>query len=361
MENQNIFNPTEIIFAGNSSCNLSCAHCFVTRTGAKLTADEAVGFMKSARASSACTIEKIGFSGGEPFLYPEFLETVIKEAVNLDFMFDRLMTNGVWWKTEEELECALQKVYDAGFDGKIGLSWDYFHSQDFEKIFVFIGKVLAIFGGDSLEIQSVVPYDRRNTDFVKRADTKLIDEIKELTKRLNLVYDFHTNFFDKTGLITLESCDETSRKCCLEKMRQKICENKASSNSEASSSKEKIFIRIFRTPETFQCSDGRGWNSRKWFKEDYCAGPGQILYVHSSGKIAPCCGFANENNRLILGTVRQTYDEIVLNAEVNPLLNVCFKTGLLNLAKEISKKQDSTRKTNDPCTFCDYVCKYELV
>ena len=327
-ENQ-FFKPTEIIFAGNSSCNLKCAHCYVSRNANFLSVEEAVRFLHNARNSKNCTIEKIGFSGGEPFLYLDFLEAVIEEAISLDFMFDRLMTNGVWWKDENELEEKLKRIYDAGFDGKIGLSWDYFHGQDFEKSVIFVEKVLEIFGENSLEIQSVVPFDRRDTDFVKRDDNKVLENIKKLAKNLEMNVKNHTGFFSKKGIIYLEN--DSNR------------------------------ITVYRTPESFPCSDGRGWKSKKWFKEDYCQGPGQILYVHTSGKIAPCCGFANENERLILGNIKQSYDEILFNAEANPLLKICFESGLLKFAKKIEKTQDMSRRTDDPCTFCDYVCKYGLV
>ena len=328
MSNKSFFHPDEIIFASTTSCNLKCAHCFVSRNPLKITIEDAVKFMQSARNSKNNTIEKIGFSGGEPFLYQDFLCAVTKEAVNLDFIFDRLMTNGVWWKNEEELTEALNKLYEAGYDGKIGLSWDYFHDQDFEKIYIFCKNVLKIFGGFSLEIQSVLPFDAKDTSFVKKAENKLFKEFAELSKRLNLKMKKSLHPFRKTGLIQLYN--------------------------------EENLITIYRTPETFPCSDGRGWKSKKWFKEDFCEGPGQILYIHSSGKIAPCCGFANENNRLLIGNISQTYDEILINGEANEFLKLCFKKGLSTLAKKLTEERKLSRKTKDPCTFCDYVCKYNL-
>ena len=328
MSTQSFFHPTEIIFASTTACNLKCAHCNVSRTAVKINTEEAVKFLQSAHDSNNCTIEKIGFSGGEPFLYPEFLENVIKEAVSLDFMFDRLMTNGIWWKNEEELESTLRKIYDAGFDGKIGLSWDYFHAQDFDKIYTFCKTVLDIFGKQSLEIQSVVPFDAKNTRFVQKAEGRLMNQMRALAGLLNLKFKKSINVFLKTGQFFLYD-DET-------------------------------LITVYRTPESFPCSDGRGWKSRKWFKEDFCEGPGQILYVHSSGKIAPCCGFANENNRLIIGNITQTYDEVVINGEANPFLKLCFEKGLSTLAEKLTKEGKLNRKTADNCTFCDYACKYDL-
>lgn len=323
-----MFFPTEIIFSPTSQCNLKCQHCYVNRNPVRLETSDAVKFIQSAKQNEECTVEKIGFSGGEPFLHQDFLESVIKESVNQGFMFDKIMTNGVWWKTEKELSESLRRIYDAGFDGKIGLSWDYFHAQEYEKIKTFVKKTLKTFGEESLEIQSVVPYERKDALFVRRDDNRIIREIKRLARDLNLSVKNYTNFFSKRGMILLEG--------------------------------KKALIHVYRTPQSFPCSDGRGWKSRKWFKEDFCANLGQILYIHPDGKIAPCCGFANEDKKLIIGNIRQTYDEVVLNAEVNPMIKLCFETGLLSLAEKLERNGKLSRKTDDNCTFCDYVCKYGL-
>lgn len=323
-----MFFPTEIIFAPTSQCNLKCQHCYVNRNPVRIETSDAVKFIQSAKQNEECTVEKIGFSGGEPFLHQDFLESVIKESVNQGFMFDKIMTNGVWWKTEKELSESLRRIYDAGFDGKIGLSWDYFHAQEYEKIKTFVKKTLKTFGEESLEIQSVVPYERKDALFVRRDDNRIIREIKRLARDLNLSVKNYTNFFSKRGMILLEG--------------------------------KKALIHVYRTPQSFPCSDGRGWKSRKWFKEDFCASLGQILYIHPDGKIAPCCGFANEDKKLIIGNIRQTYDEVVLNAEVNPMIKLCFETGLLSLAEKLERNGKLSRKTDDNCTFCDYVCKYGL-
>ena len=142
--------PEEIIFAATTECNLHCAHCFVPRTEKRLSADDAITFLKSCAGSQ---IEKIGFSGGEPFLYPEFICRVSKAAVENDFLFGRIMTNGVWWKTEDELFTTLKKIQDCGYDGKIGISYDNFHGQDYEKVRHFCSTVNEIFGEENINIQ----------------------------------------------------------------------------------------------------------------------------------------------------------------------------------------------------------------
>lgn len=291
-----MFTPTEIIFSSTTLCNLHCAHCFVDRKPVSLDAEEAVKFLDSCRASKNCQIDKIGFSGGEPFLTLDFLCKIISYARKNDFIFDQIMTNGVWWKDEEELNQTLQKIYDAGYDGKIGISYDNFHGQDYKKIRIFCAAVNKIFGEGSINIQAV-------------ADPFLDDEKTEkLESELNaLGNDFSAD--------------------------------------------------IFVLPQTFQSNDKRGWQSKKWFKEDFCEGPGNILFVHTDGNIAPCCGFANENCALFIGKITDSFDSVMQNAEKNPMIKLCFEKGLSSLIKKLEKEKKLPGKTGDICTFCDFIAK----
>lgn len=291
------FNPTEIIFACTTLCNLRCAHCFVERIPERLNADDAKKLILSCKKNPESKIEKIGFSGGEPFLAADFLGEISSFARKNEFIFDQIMTNGVWWKTEDELIQTLQRIQDCGYDGKIGISYDNFHGQNYEKIRTFCNAVNKIFGEESINIQAV-------------ADPFLDDEKTEkLERELNaLGEDFSAD--------------------------------------------------IFILPQTFEGSDKRGWKSKKWFKEDFCAGPGNILFVHPSGNIAPCCGFANENSALFIGKITDSFEQIMQNAAQNKMIKLCFETGLSGRAKEIEKsgkKMPGTGRTDDICTFCDFL------
>ena len=148
------FSPTEIIFAATNACNLHCEHCFIERNPHKLEIADAVALIESC-VKAGSEIDRIGFSGGEPFLYMDFLIEVTKAAIDHDLMFDQIMTNGDWWQNEADLTATLQKLYDAGYDGKIGLSWDSYHGQTTERMETFIRKVQDIFGEDSINIQTV--------------------------------------------------------------------------------------------------------------------------------------------------------------------------------------------------------------
>ena len=282
------FNPTQIIFSATTACNLKCEHCYVNRALLKIEIEQAVNFLKNCVKDGGKitqdgiklpVIEKIGFSGGEPFLYMDFLLELTRATIEQDLLFDQIMTNGDWWKDEADLKETLQSLYDAGYDGKFGLSWDEYHGQNKERMLTFIKTVQEIFGEDSINIQRVSP---------------VIEPVETATN-----------------------------------------------------------IPVYTLPRTYPAEDPRAWKSRRWFKEDYCQGPGNIFYVHANGNIAPCCGFANENPALFIGTITDSLETIMKKAAAVKMVQLCFTNGLSHYRR--FKKFPG--KTSDICSFCDYVCK----
>lgn len=305
------FFPEEVIFAASNECNLHCPHCFVKRDGAKLSSQDAIAFLETCKGS---TIRQIGFSGGEPFLQMDFLLDVIKYAVDNAYMFDRIMTNGIWWNNHQELISNLQALRDAGYDGKIGLSYDSFHGQKITQLKEFCAAVFEVFDSTTLQIQSVASkfsLDITNLDILAREFNCTIE--KNLDKNTG------------TGTIIIKN--------------------------------NTTFIPVDRQPQSFSGKDTRAWKSDKWFKDDYCEGPGQVLFVHPDGNIAPCCGFANENPKLFIGTIKQDFDTIMHQASKNEMVKTCYNEGLSKKIKELKKKGvEFPGKTDDMCAFCDFVC-----
>lgn len=296
------FFPEEIIFSATTACNLHCPHCYVNRQNIKLSVPQSIDFLKSCKGTS---IQKIGFTGGEPFLYFDFLSEITKAAVSMDFLFDQIMTNGDWWQTENQLKDELQKLYDCGYDGKFGLSWDNFHAQKTERIKIFIRNVQEIFGQDSINIQTVKCEDKNHQK-----------------NELEINKDYIQSVFPQ--------------------------------------------IQIFELPQVFQCDDDRAWKSKKWFREDFCQGPGNIFFVHPDGNIAPCCGFSNEEKELFIGTINDSYEKLIENAGKSKMIELCFSRGLHTKIKDWKKFCKVNRikkpgKTSDICTFCQAVCKSKLM
>ncbi len=234
----------------------------------------------------------------------DFLCQVTKTAINCDFMFDQIMTNGDWWKDESDLRATLQKLYDAGYDGKIGLSWDSYHGQSKDRMMTFIRTVQQIFGEDSVNIQTV------------------LDEGESLP-------------LARTSLLTTPSAGDTP-----------------------------ATPPVYTLQRSFPSDDARAWQYKKWFREDYCEGPGHILYVHADGNIAPCCGFSNENPSLFIGNIKQDFQTILQNAAQNRMLKLCYKEGLSHFRRHGLKKLLKAKgkklpkgKCGDICSFCGFVCK----
>jgi MoaA/NifB/PqqE/SkfB family radical SAM enzyme len=89
------FRPNYLSFAGTYQCNLQCPHCCVPiEWPDRLDLTAALRFLEDAYRYG---IRILGFTGGEPFLYAEFVHTVCRRAAVLGFRFDKIMTNGLWF------------------------------------------------------------------------------------------------------------------------------------------------------------------------------------------------------------------------------------------------------------------------
>lgn len=318
-----VFNPEQIIFAPTSSCNLSCGHCRVRRRSEELSISDAVGFLERCADGG---IERVGFSGGEPFLRPDFLEEVSRAAVAKGLYFDRLMTNASWFSGVEELETALSGLYDAGFDGTFGVSSDAYHGQDAQTIALFLNTAFRVWRRrDCAEILSA-----RSGD-----DSAWLKSIGDVAVRLG------------GRLVSREG--------------EPVAIEDATPRREDAAAGETLDIQILRFPYSASAAEN-AWKSSRWFKEDFCEGPGNVFYVHPDGSVAVCCGFANENPELIIGTVHDGYEDLMRKASETPLVRLCYGKGLEARRKELeSRGYRFPGRTDDMCFFCDYLCKNELI
>ena len=295
------FEPEEVIFAPTNSCNLTCNHCNVKKTENKLSTKYAIRFLKDCKEYG---VEWVGFSGGEPFLMPTFLERVSSAVVEQEMFFDRLMTNGVWFKNQARLKSTLQGLHDSGFDGKICVSVDAFHKQDVKKVAMFIRMVENMWKKDDcVEISSV----RGGDDALTKQ--KLITIAGFLGKKLK---DLKVNYIELSA----------------------VTENIPS-----------------------------GWQDDEWFEDDFCKGPGNVFYVHPDGRVAVCCGYANQENALVVGNIRNdSVDQLIEQANKNKFIDLVYNKGLSTIRKELeSKGHEFPGKTKNHCFFCWYVLQNNLI
>ena len=324
MNERTEFNPDEIIFAVTDACNLKCAHCFVERKGLKLDIEKAKNLMDSCLQSCPETEWKVGFSGGEPFLNLDFLCEISKFCVEKGIVFDRIMTNALWWKDENELKEKLTRLFESGYDGKIGISFDSFHGGDFRYIAKFCRAVFEIWKNSSMiEIQTTYSTQKNSLHTIKKQKKILQLLAWELGAK---------KFNSKNG------------------GKNNYIEGKFDSSD--------FFIRVSFNRQVFASDSPFAWKDKKWFKEDFCQTTGNIFYVHTDGKIAPCCGYANENDAIIIGTIDDDYETLMKNVAENRMIKICFEEGLSNWRKTEQKNgKKFPGKTSDICLFCDYICK----
>ena len=307
------FRPDYISFSGTYQCNLSCPHCCVPiEWTERLDIPTAVRFLEQAHEAG---IEILGFTGGEPFLYPEFLNALTKRAAKLGFRFDKLMTNGVWHRDAEHATEVLTQLRDAGFTGKIGLSVDKFHGMDIAKLAEFCRVTRKVFDRDNV----------LSLSYASRSPDAGMEPIRRLAKELDAIVEWS----DLLGRFMLVNDDLTMTACW----------------------------NHLATVERAEGLPGNPWDG-EWFKEDFCEGPGQALIVNPKGEVKPCCGFASDLDQLTIGNIHtDTVKEIIAFGRKHPIVGTIFREGLTAIRDEILARDSNALPgaTSNHCFFCWYV------
>jgi radical SAM protein with 4Fe4S-binding SPASM domain len=277
----------------------------------RLDLNAALRFLEDAHAHG---VEILGFTGGEPFLYSEFLVGISRRAAALGFRFDKLMTNGVWFRDRDHLEAVLSDLAAAGFTGKLGLSVDKFHGMEVATLAEFCRTARRVFGRDNIVSLS---YASRRPDVGLEPIQALARELEavvswsELLGRYLLVAPELTMTLNWNHLAPVERAERFTG----------------------------------------------GWDG-DWFEEDYCEGPGQALIVNPRGEVKPCCGFASDLDQLTIGNIyKDTVADIIQRARRHPYVGKVFRKGLMAIRDEILERDPEALPgaTSNHCFFCWYV------
>ncbi len=310
---QRTFRPNYLSFAGTYQCNLSCPHCCVPIEWTdRLEISTALRFLEDAYASG---IRILGFTGGEPFIYPEFVIALTRRGAELGYRFDKVMTNGVWYEDEAQLAEVLTKLKEAGFSGKLGLSVDKFHGIHTAKLATFCQVTRCIFERDTILSLS---YASSNPD-------KGLEPIHKLAKELDAVIDWS----DLLHRYLLVAPDFTMT----------------------------LNWNHLATVERAEKLPGNPWDG-KWFAEDYCEGPGQALIVNPRGEVKPCCGFASDLDQLTIGNIyTDSVERVIEQGRNHPYVGKVFREGLTAIRDEIFARDPNALPgaTSNHCYFCWYV------
>lgn len=307
------FRPDYLSFAGTFQCNLTCPHCCVPiEWPDRLDISVAIRFLEDARTAGVRTL---GFTGGEPFVYPEFVVAVTKRAAELGYGFDKVMTNGVWFEDEAKLERVMKDLRDAGFTGKIGLSVDKFHGIHTAKLATFCSITRWVFGRDNV----------LSLSYASRSIEQGLEPIQKLAEDLNAVVDWSPLL--KRYLLVADDFTMT------------------------------LNWNHLATVERAEGLPGEPWDG-EWFEEDYCEGPGQALIVNPKGEVKPCCGFASDLDQLTIGNIHEhTAAEIIDRGRNHPYVGKVFREGLSAIRDAILMRNPDALPgaTSNHCYFCWYV------
>lgn len=272
----------------------------------------AIRFLEDARKAG---IRTLGFTGGEPFVYPEFVIAVTRRAAELGYAFDKVMTNGVWFEDEAQLERVLIDLRKAGFTGKIGLSVDKFHGIHTEKLATFCRTARRIFDRDSI----------LSLSYASRDPEQGLEPIHKLAKELDAVVDWSPLL--RRYLLVAPDFTMT------------------------------LNWNHLATVERAEGLPGEPWDG-EWFEEDYCEGPGQALIVNPKGEVKPCCGFASDLDQLTIGNIHEhSAAEVIELGRDHPYVGKVFREGLTAIRDEIMKRDPDALPgaTSNHCYFCWYV------
>jgi MoaA/NifB/PqqE/SkfB family radical SAM enzyme len=278
----------------------------------RLPIPTAVRFLEQAHDDG---IGVLGFTGGEPFLYPEFLVALTHRAAELGFRFDKLMTNGVWYADEPHLVAVLSDLRDAGFSGKIGLSVDKFHGMDIEKLADFCQVTRRVFDRDTM----------LSLSYASRSPDRGLEPIDRLARALGGVVAWSDLL--RRHMVVSDELTMT------------------------------VNWNHLATVERAEKLPGDPWDG-EWFAEDYCEGPGQALIVNPRGEVKPCCGFASDLDQLTIGNVHtDSVRQIVARARKHPYVGKVFREGLTAIRDEILARDPDALpgETSNHCYFCWYV------
>jgi hypothetical protein len=278
----------------------------------RLDIPTAIRFLEDARTAGVRTL---GFTGGEPFVYPEFVIAATKRAGELGYTFDKVMTNGVWFDDESQLERVMSDLRDVGFSGKIGLSVDKFHGIHTAKLATFCRITRRVFGRDNV----------LSLSYASRSPDQGLEPIHKLAKELDAIVDW-SPLLNKYLLVAAEFTMTLN-------------------------------WNHLATVERAEGLPGEPWDG-EWFEEDYCEGPGQALIVNPKGEVKPCCGFASDLDQLTIGNIHEhSAAEIIERGRNHPYVGKVFREGLTAIRNEILERDPDALPgaTSNHCYFCWYV------
>ena len=288
---------------------MRCAHCDIKKSHAVLNKEAVLKFVDACACSG---IKRVGFTGGEPFLVPDLICAISKKALRRGMLFSRIITNGSWFRAKDGPEPELKRLFRARYDGDICLSVDAFHRQDLIKCASLINVAVKIW---------------ERPDIISIAAVKGAKEDETKARLVKLACLLHARLIIYRG-------------------------------RPAAIKGNGIFVKISYialSPVNKANDLKNGWDGR-WFKDDFCEGPGNVFFVLPDGTVKPCCGYA-DTPMLTIGSIK--YDgpkELLRNARKNCFIKSIFTSGFHPIRKRLERTGVRfPGKTTNHCFFCHYL------
>jgi SynChlorMet cassette radical SAM/SPASM protein ScmF len=166
----NAFPLRTLIFHVTASCNLMCRHCwqfsgFGETNGEHLKKSDGVPpeiFDRLVHEAKGLGLEAVKFTGGEPFLHPDFMDFL--EIANINNLSVIIETNGTLLDKDhvERLKTVKQLLVSVSLDGTSSYVHDRFrgHEGAFDKTL----KALDLLVGGKIPVQIIMCLHRGSVD-----------------------------------------------------------------------------------------------------------------------------------------------------------------------------------------------------
>lgn len=146
--------PSSFAIHVTYTCPLTCAHCCFS-SGPKHKASLPVEMIHDTiRVLDPATIKMVAFTGGEPFLLGNRLDTIVREAHGRGFI-TRIVTSAYWAKHASVAQKRLTDLHQAGLN-ELSISWDDFHEEQDSAPVTFECVFNAFWAAKRLGLKSAV-------------------------------------------------------------------------------------------------------------------------------------------------------------------------------------------------------------
>lgn len=127
-----VFYPNRAQIITNLDCNFRCEHCYQKKyTKNKIKLKTIKLFVCKLKKLN---IKHMSILGGEPFLYTNLLNKVVKECEKNKIKVSVITSNGFWLKNKQKTEKLLINLKKGGFSGNIIISTGICHLKFFPNI-----------------------------------------------------------------------------------------------------------------------------------------------------------------------------------------------------------------------------------